>query len=420
MKAAILAVGSELLGTERLDTNSLRLTKVLDRHGVELRAKGVLGDSEEDVAAELRRLLDRYDLVLVTGGLGPTADDVTREAAAAALGRGLHTDEEIVAGIERRFRELGWPMPAVNRRQAVIVDGAEVLANRRGTAPGQRIDRVDGGGERGSTLFLFPGVPAELDALIEDHLEPWLAERSGGIGRETVTLKVTGLPESAVEERIAPAYAEFGRESITILASPGDIRLCATAEGPELERRRHLAAMTARLAELAGPAVYALREEDTMEKIVGVLLRKTSATLALAESCTGGLVSERLTRVPGSSDYFLGGAVTYTNELKTLLVGVPPEMIAEHGAVSEPVARAMAEGVCRVLGSDWGIGITGVAGPGGGSEAKPVGTVHIALAGPQDTDHRKVRFPGDRERIRWFASQVALEMLRRRLLGMPL
>lgn len=415
MKAAILAVGSELLGTERLDTNSLRLTKVLDRHGVELRAKGVLGDSEEEIAAELRRLLDLHDVVLVTGGLGPTADDVTREATAAALGRGLQMDEEVLARIERRFRELGWPMPAVNRRQAVIVDGAEVLKNRRGTAPGQRITT-----DKGSTLFLFPGVPMELDAMIEDHLEPWLAGRSGGIGRETATIKVTGLPESAVEERIAPAYAEFGRESITILASPGDIRLCATAEGPEPERRQRLAKITARLAELAGPAVYALREEDTMEKIVGALLRKAGATLSLAESCTGGLVSERLTRVPGSSDYFLGGAVTYTNELKTLLVGVPAELIAEHGAVSEPVARAMAEGVRRALGSDWGIGITGVAGPGGGSEAKPVGTVHLALASSQETDHRKVRFPGDRERIRWFASQLALEMLRRRLLGVPL
>jgi nicotinamide-nucleotide amidase len=416
MKAAILAVGSELLGTERLDTNSLRLTKVLDRHGVELRAKGVLGDSEEEIAAELRRLLDRYDVVLVTGGLGPTADDVTRESAAAALERGLHTDEEVLANIERRFRELGWPMPAVNRRQAVIVDGAVVLRNRRGTAPGQLLTSP-----RGSSLFLFPGVPMELDGMIEDHLEPWLAERSGGIGRETATIKVTGLPESAVEERIAPAYAELGRENITVLASPGDIRVCATAEGPETERRQRLEAMTARLAELVGSAVYAFREEDTMEKVVGELLRKTSATLALAESCTGGLVSERLTRVPGSSDYFLGGAVTYTNELKTRLVGVPAELIAEHGAVSEPVARAMAEGVRRALGSDWGIGITGVAGPGGGSEAKPVGTVHLALAGPRgEADHRKIRFPGDRERVRWFAAQLALEMLRRRLLGIPL
>jgi nicotinamide-nucleotide amidase len=412
MKAAILAVGSELLGTDRLDTNSLRLTKVLDRHGVELRAKSVLGDAVEDIAAELRRLLDRYDVVLVTGGLGPTADDVTRESVAAALGRGLHTDEEVLAGIERRFQDLGWRMPEVNRRQAVIVDGAEVIRNRRGTAPGQLITS-----DNGSALFLFPGVPMELDGMIEEFLEPWLAERSGGIGRETVTLKIASLPESVVEERIGPAYDEFGRESITILASPGDIRLCATAEGTEPERRRRLEVMAARLAELGGTAVYAFREEDTLEKVVGELLRKASATVALAESCTGGLVSERLTRVPGSSDYVLGGAVTYSNELKTQLVGVPAEMIAEHGAVSEPVARAMAEGVCRALGSVYGIGITGVAGPGGGSEAKPVGTVHIAVAGPTETDHRKVRFPGDRERIRWHASQLALEMLRRRLLG---
>jgi nicotinamide-nucleotide amidase len=413
MKAAILAVGSELLGTDRLDTNSLRLTKVLDRHGVELRAKSVLGDSEEDIAGELRRLLDRYEVVLVTGGLGPTADDITREATAAALGRGLHMDEEVLAGIARRFQDLGWRMPEVNRRQAVIVDGATVLRNRRGTAPGQLLTS-----ERGSSLFLFPGVPMELDNMIEDHLEPWLAERSGGIGRETVTLKIASLPESVVEERIAPAYDEFGRESITILASPGDIRLRATAEGTEEERRRRLEVMAARLAELGGTAVYAFREEDTLEKVVGELLRKSSATLALAESCTGGLVSERLTRVPGSSDYVLGGAVTYSNELKTQMVGVPAAMIAEHGAVSEPVARAMAEGVRRALGSDYGIGVTGVAGPGGGSEEKPVGTVHLALAGPDGTtDHRKVRFPGDRERVRWHASQLALEMLRRRLLG---
>jgi nicotinamide-nucleotide amidase len=415
MRAAILAIGSEMLGTVRLDTNSLRLTRVLDRYGVELRAKGVLGDSIEEIAAELRRLLGLYDLVLVTGGLGPTADDVTREATAAALGCGLHHDEEVMAAIEERFRALQRHMPEVNRRQAVIVDGAEVLHNRLGTAPGQRLTSP-----RGSVLFLFPGVPMELDGMIADHLEPWLAARSGGIGRETVTLKVASLPESLVEERITPAYAEFGRENITILASPGDIRLQATAEGPEAERRERLQVMSARLAELAGDAVYAFREEDTLEKVVGELLRQAGATLALAESCTGGLVSERLTRVPGSSEYFLGGAVTYTNELKSLMVGVPPEMIAAHGAVSEPVARAMAEGVRRALGSGYGVGITGIAGPGGGSEAKPVGTVHLAIAGGEgETDHRRIIFPGDREKIRWHASQFALEMLRRRLMGLP-
>jgi nicotinamide-nucleotide amidase len=422
MKAAILAVGSELLGTDRLDTNSLHITKALERHGAELRFKGVCGDSEEEVAAALRSAMEKVDVVLVTGGLGPTADDVTREAAAAAFGRGLHVDSEVLVDIERRFRDHGLRMPEINKRQALILDGAAVIANARGTAPGQRLT-VDFG-SRSATLFLFPGVPVELYGMIERDLEPWLAARSGGVGRETATLKIACMPESAVEERVSPAYAEFGRESITILASPSDIRLRATAEGPEEERSRRLAAMTSRLAELAGNAVYAFREEDTMEIVIGRLLLEAGRTLTTAESCTGGLVAERLTRVPGSSEYFLGGAVTYTNELKTKLLGVPAELIAEHGAVSEPVARAMAEGACRALGSDYGIAITGVAGPGGGSEAKPVGTVHLAVAGPgetgdRETAHRKIRFPGDRERVRQHSSQLALEMLRRRLLGIP-
>ncbi len=412
MEAAIVAVGSELLGTDRLDTNSLRLTGLLDRYGVELRRKAAIGDSEEEIAAEIRTLLSRVGLVLITGGLGPTADDVTREAVAAALDRRLFLDEEVLATIERRFQSLGWRMPEVNRRQAWIVEGAEVISNPRGTAPGMRLE------SGGCTLFLFPGVPAEMDGMAADALEPWLAGRSGGLGRETAVLKIAGLPESVVEERIAPAYEEFGREAITILANPGEIRLQATAAGPEPERRARLQAMAARLAELAGDAVFATREEDTLESVVGELLRRAGATLTAAESCTGGLFAQRITSVPGSSDYFLGGAVTYSNELKVRLVGVPLELLAEHGAVSEPVARAMAQGVRRALGSDYGVGITGVAGPGGGSEEKPVGTVHIAVAGPAEDDvhHRKLRLPGDRERVRRFSAQLALEMLRRRLL----
>lgn len=411
MKAAILAVGSELLGTDRLDTNSLRLTRLLERYGAELRQKAVVGDSIEDVSEELHSLVAKHDLVLVTGGLGPTADDVTREATALALGRGLRLDEDILANLERRFREHGREMPSVNRRQAQVIEGAQLIANRRGTAPGMKIE-----GE-GSTLFLFPGVPFELEGMVESDLEPWLAERSGGEGRETVTIKVACLPESVVEERIAPAYEELGRENITILFSPGEIRLRATARGPEAERRRRLDAMAARLRELVGDAVFCSREEDTLEGVVGELLRKAGATLTVAESCTGGLLAERITRVPGSSDYFLGGAVTYTNELKTLVLGIPSKMLREHGAVSEPVARAMAEGVRKAYRSDYGIGITGVAGPGGGSEAKPVGTVHVALAGPEGVEHRRVRFPGDRERVRMQSAQLALDMLRRRLLS---
>jgi nicotinamide-nucleotide amidase len=413
MKAAILAVGSELLGTDRLDTNSLRLTGLLERYGAELRRKAVIGDSEGEIAAELRSLLPRVDLILVTGGLGPTADDVTREAVAAAVGRGLRLDGGALAALESRFRSMGWPMPEVNRRQAWVVEGAEVLPNDRGTAPGLRVE------SGGCTLFLFPGVPTEMEGLMASALEPWLARRSGGISRETAVLKIAGLPESVVEERIAPAYEEFGREAITILSNAGEIRLQATAAGPGPERRARLRAMVDRLAELAGDAVFTTREEDTLESVVGDLLRAAGATLTAAESCTGGLFAQRITAVPGSSDYFLGAAVTYSNELKTRLVGVPPETIAAHGAVSEPVARAMAEGVRRALGGDWGVGITGVAGPGGGSTEKPVGTVHLAVAGPRDgeVEHRKLRLPGDRDRVRRFSAQIALEMLRRRLLA---
>jgi len=413
MKAAIVAVGSELLGTDRLDTNSLRLTAMLDRYGVELRRKAAIGDSEEEIAAELRSLLSRMDLILIGGGLGPTADDVTREAVAAALGRRLVFDETVLAAIECRFRFLGWRMPEVNRRQAWVVEGAEVISNPRGTAPGMRLK------SGGCTLFLFPGVPAELEGMMTDALEPWLAEHSGGVARETAVLKIAGLPESVVEERIAPAYQEFGREAITILANAGEIRLQATAAGPEPERRARLQAMVARLAELAGDAVFTTRDEDTLESVVGDLLRAAGMTLTAAESCTGGLLAQRLTSVPGSSDYFLGAAVTYSDELKIRMVGVPPELLAEHGAVSEPVARAMAEGVRRNLGSDYGVGITGIAGPGGGSEEKPVGTVHIAVAGPDEGDvhHRQLRLPGDRDRVRRFSAQLALEMLRRRLLA---
>jgi nicotinamide-nucleotide amidase len=410
MHAAILAIGTELLGTERLDTNSLRLTRALAAHGVELVRKAVAGDSEAEIAAELASVLPRVDLMLVTGGLGPTSDDVTREAVAAALGRRLVFDGEVAARIESRFQAMGLRMSAVNRKQAEIVDGAEVLPNANGTAPGMRLAAPSG-----AVLFLFPGVPSELEAMIGTYLEPWLALRSGGAVRETAVLKVACVPESALEERIAPAYAEFGREAITILAKPGEIRLEMTATGPEAERRKRLAAMSARLAALAGEAVYADREADTLESVVGELLRRQGRTLTVAESCTGGLLAERLTRVPGSSEYFLGGAVVYTDALKTRLVGVPEALLAAHGAVSEEVARAMAEGVRRALASDYGIGITGVAGPGGGSAAKPVGTVHLAVAGPSGVSHRQVRFPGDRERVRWQSSQLALEMLRRLL-----
>ena len=413
-RAGIVVTGTEVLSGRVSDRNGPWLSDRLREVGIDHAETVIVGDRPADMLDALRFLAGQgMDLIVTSGGLGPTADDVTREAVAAALGRRLHVDAGVLAALERRFQSLGWKMPEVNRRQAWVVDGAEVLPNSQGTAPGMRLE------SEGRTLFLFPGVPTEMEGLMASALEPWLEERSGGIARETAVLKIAGLPESVVEERIAPAYEEFGREAITILASAGEIRLQATAAGPEPERRARLQAMVGRLSALAGDAVYTTREEDTLESVVGDLLRASKATLTAAESCTGGLFSQRITAVAGSSDYFLGAAVTYSNELKTRLVGVPAEMIAAHGAVSEPVARAMAEGVRRALGSDWGVGITGVAGPGGGSEAKPVGTVHLAVAGPRDgeVEHRHVRLPGDRKRVRRFATQIVLEMLRRRLIA---
>ncbi len=413
MKAAIIAVGSELLGTRRLDTNSLRLTESLDRFGIELVAKSVVGDDEVGLANELARRAREVQLVMVTGGLGPTADDVTRPAVARAFGRGLVVDESLVDAMRRLFASYGREMPEVNRRQAEVIDGATVLANRRGTAPGQRLD-IDG-----TSVFLFPGVPRELEGMIEEHLDPWLEAHSAGVdsGLETRVLKVACLAESAVEERIAPAYEQFGRERISVLASPGEVKIYFSSRGSVADRKAELDAMTEVLGHLAGSAVFSDRDEDSLERVVGRLLTDAGRTVTTAESCTGGLVAERLTRVAGSSVYFLGGIVSYTNELKALLLGVAQESLIEHGAVSEPVARAMATGVRERYGSDFGIGITGIAGPDGGSEEKPVGTVHLAVAGPgnSDVEHRRVRFPGDRERVRHQTSQLALDLVRRSL-----
>jgi nicotinamide-nucleotide amidase len=319
----------------------------------------------------------------------------------------------VLEGIEARFRSYGRVMPAVNRKQAELIDGGSVIPNPRGSAPGMAIDH------EGKTILLFPGVPYELEGMIDSFLDAWLGSRSGGVGRETTVLKVACLPESGVEELISPAYAEFGRENITILAKPGEIRLEATAQGPIETRWARLAQMSARLKELAGDAVFSDREEAGLAAVVGELLRAAGAKLSAAESCTGGLLAERITAVPGSSDYFLGGVVTYSNAWKTQLLGVTEGLLAEHGAVSEPVARAMAAGARSRFATDYALSITGIAGPGGGSEEKPVGTVHLGLAGPSGVEHRRARFPGGREFVRIQASQLALEMLRRRLLDLP-
>ena len=411
MRAAVVAVGSELLSIDRLDTNSLRLAAVLERHGIELVFKAVVGDDAPAIGEALADALRRAELVLVSGGLGPTADDVTREACAAALERPLAEDPGVWAAIRDRFATIGRVASENNRRQAMVIAGATVLRNPRGTAPGQRVDHA------GRTVFLLPGVPFELDELVALHLEPWLAEGGGGRGIERRTLKVALRPESEVDRALEPLYAEFGRAAVTVLSAPGEVRVRLTAAGLPAERGARLDAMAARARELLGAAIFGEGDDATLELVVGRLLRSGGGSVATAESCTGGLLAERITRVPGASRYFPGGVVTYSNAQKSALLGVAEADLAAHGAVSEPVARAMAEGARRRFAVDYGVAITGIAGPDGGSDEKPVGTVHVAVAGPAGTEHRRLRLPGGRERIRWQASQAALELLRRRLVA---
>ncbi|MDH3745032.1 MAG: CinA family nicotinamide mononucleotide deamidase-related protein [Acidobacteriota bacterium] len=415
MRAAIVAVGSELLGTDRLDTNSLRLTEELGAYGVVVSFKCVVADDLETLADEIERLVVSFDLVLVTGGLGPTEDDLTREAVARALGQPLERRAEIVAEIEAKFEYMRMPMPEVNRKQADVIGGARVIANPRGTAPGLLLENDN------ATLFLFPGVPSELEGMIKSDLVPWLAARHGGGKRETRTLKVACVPESTAEERLRPFYDRFGRQGLSILASPGQVTLQLTcSERPEA-RAAWLEERSRMLREVFGASVFSECEEGTLEEVVGSSLRAIGAKVVTAESCTGGLVSERLTRIAGSSDFFLGGVVTYSDELKSQVLGVEPATLERYGAVSKEVVGEMAAGARRLFGADYCLAVSGIAGPGGGSAEKPVGTVCLALAGSQNGIglQRRLVFPGDRERVRWLSSQWALDMLRLDLENSP-
>ena len=411
MRAGILAVGTELLGEDRLDTNSLSLTHALHRFGVEVCRKAVVPDFQPAIADELRRLLSDLDLVLVTGGLGPTTDDLTREAVASALGLPLVRDAELLAELRTRFEHWGHIMPASNACQADVIDGAVAIRNPLGTAPAMRIEHGD------RTVFLFPGVPGELESLVRSDLEPWLERHTAGRREETLVLKVACMSESALEDRLAPVYAEFGSSGVSILASPGDIQVRLRARGSREEREQLLEAMAAAAKEVLGDSVYGQGAKSSLEDRVGELLLGSGRTVSTAESCTAGLLAERITRTAGSSAYFVGGVVVYSNRLKEELLGVSPESLRRHGAVSREVVLEMAGGAVDRLGSDFAVAISGVAGPGGGTVDKPVGTVHLAVAerGSESPLHRQLHLPGGRQRIRILASQWALDLLRRRL-----
>jgi nicotinamide-nucleotide amidase len=411
MRIEILAVGSELLTPEFTDTNSLYLTRRLNDLGWDVARKSIVGDDEDDLAAFLRDAAARVDLLLVMGGLGPTEDDKTREACAAALGRKLVYQEVLYDEIRERFRRRGRDLPPSNAKQAFVLDGAEVLENKNGTAPGLRIR------EGRCEIVLLPGPPRELEPMFEEAVWPKLCERGeGATGRRV--LKITGMGESDVETLIAGLYPPPGGPlRLTILSAPGRIELHAT----EFSRTKDasgfpaLEALSRKLQDRLGDHIYSTSGEE-LEEVVGRILRERRQTLACAESCTGGLLAGRITNVPGSSAYFGEGFVTYGNEAKIRSLGVPAEWIRAHGAVSAEVATAMAAGARSKASADYGLAVTGIAGPDGGSPEKPVGLVFTALTDADGTETRRNIFFGRREQVRFQSTQKALDMLRRRLL----
>jgi nicotinamide-nucleotide amidase len=406
MKAEIIAVGSELLTPDRVDTNSLFLTEELNKLGVEVVRKSIVGDNRDDLSAAFQEALERVELIIASGGLGPTKDDLTRETVADLLGRKLQLNKEILQYIEGRFRQLGREMPPVNVRQAMVPEGAEVLENPRGSAPGLWIE--DGG----RRIALLPGPPRELKPMFHEQVLPRLQRFASSVRMFHRELRVAGMGESALEQRIKPIYTRYADVNTTILAAPGEIQIHLRIWTDDAAHAKKTLDEIVQSFQLAlTDRIYSL-DGSPLEEVVAQILTMNGATISAAESCTGGLLAQRLTSIAGSSSYFLGGVVCYSNELKTAWADVPAELIKTKGAVSSEVAIALADGIRRRAGSTLGVGITGIAGPGGGSEEKPVGTVHVAISHAGGVKERGTRFPGDREAIRWHAAQLALDMVR--------
>lgn len=410
LTAEIIAIGSELLAPDRSDTNSLWLTEKLNSIGIEVKLKTIVGDDDARLEEAIKDATRRSKVVITTGGLGPTEDDITRKVAARALGRRLLLDETILSELRERFLSFGHVMPERNSRQAMVIDQAEVLSNPNGSAPGMFIEH------EGVAIVLLPGPPREMRPMFENQVQPKLAGRAGPVKVVRRMLRVAGLGESAVDEKIAPIYTQYENPQTTILFNQSEIEIHLTARGRTVaEAEALLDHLSGKLEERLGNAVFSFAGEK-MEEVIGLKLTVGGYTLSVAESCTGGLIAQRLTEVPGSSKYFIEGVVAYANDVKTRALGVEPVLLMEHGAVSAPVAEAMAEGIRKRSRTDFGLSVTGIAGPGGGTEEKPVGLVYIALAEDAHTEHRKMIIPGDRQLIRWRASQAALDLLRRRLI----
>jgi competence/damage-inducible protein CinA-like protein len=412
LSAEIIAIGSELLTPQFKDTNSLYLTEQLNAIGIPVVLKAIVGDDENYLEDAVRHSLARSPILITIGGLGPTEDDVTRKVVARVLQRQLVLNDEILARLQRRFKARGVEMPANNARQALVLTGSDILENHNGTAPGLWVTAEK------NHVILLPGPPHELKPMFEKSCLPRLHDLAGGMALARCVFRTTGLPESLLDARIAPIYTKYKNPETTVLAKPGQVEVRLTARGKNQEEADRL------LKELASQIDHDLdefifaRSEQSLEEVVGMYLVMKNATIATAESCTGGLLAERLTDVPGSSKYFFSGVICYSNESKMELAQIPPLMLEMQGAVSADVARGLADGIRARMNTTIGVGVTGVAGPAGGSTEKPVGTVHIAVATPTGTENRQFLFPGNREKVRWQASQAALDMVRRELMKM--
>jgi nicotinamide-nucleotide amidase len=413
MRAAeIIAIGSELLTARFKDTNSLYLTEQLNAIGIPVVMKTIVGDDEPYLERAVRGSLERTPLLITIGGLGPTEDDVTRKVVARVLQRQLILNDEILGKLQRRFKARGVEMPANNARQALVPTGADVLQNNHGTAPGLWMTADS------NHVILLPGPPSELKPMFESFCMPRLQELAGGVALARCVFRTACVPESTLDARIAPIYLKYRNPETTVLAKPGQVEVRLTARGKNKEEaERLLRELGEQIDQELDEHIFA-RSEQSLEEVVGMFLVMKNATISTAESCTGGLVAERLTNVAGSSRYFMSGVVCYSNESKMELAGIPPLLLEMQGAVSTEIACGLAEGIRQRAGTTIGVGITGIAGPSGGSAEKPVGTVHIAIATPSGTEHRQYLYPGDRERVRWQASQAALDMVRRELMKM--
>ncbi|MBA3334740.1 MAG: competence/damage-inducible protein A [Acidobacteria bacterium] len=412
LSAEIIAIGSELLTPTKTDTNSLWLTEKLNEIGIEVKLKIIVGDDELRLKETIKDAISRSDIVITTGGLGPTEDDITRKISAEAIGRKLIFREDILASISKKFLKMNREMPEINKRQAFIIEDGDVLPNPNGSAPGMAVE-IDN-----KYLIILPGPPRELKPMFENFVLPKLKQTAGEIFVKRKVLRVTGMGESAIDEIIAPVYTQYKNPQTSTLFNRSEVEIQLTAQGKnEDEADQMLKDLADKIVAKLGIAVFSVNGE-LMEEVVGRLLIESEKTLSVAESCTGGLIAQRLTEIPGSSKFFVEGVVAYANTAKIRTLNVPSDLIEKFGAVSAEVAEAMAKNLLEQSETDFAISVTGIAGPAGGTEEKPVGLVFIGYASQEEVKYIKLNLPGDRHLIRWRASQAALDFLRRKMIRM--